>query len=180
MQLSRAKKKALDPVVCQSSGSDGETEEWASEGAKISEGEVAIHDLDGCESGEFGEDKGTSDEGSMHTDDSKEVESSVIGSKRMELSPDKDEIEAADFGDTSASSTPGGGVKKAKISGLYKPPTHDELQTLKETQNLFKSNLMRLQVIVYTLCILVDMIKFNSFVACYYGNSYLIQLVSVL
>ena len=31
-------------------------------------------------------------------------------------------------------------------SGLYKPPTHDELQTLKETQNLFKSNLMKLQV----------------------------------
>ena len=37
-------------------------------------------------------------------------------------------------------------VKKVKIPGLYKPPTHDELQTLRETQNLFKSNLMRLQV----------------------------------
>ena len=40
----------------------------------------------------------------------------------------------------------GGGVKKVKIAGLYKPPTHEELQSLKETQNLFKSNLMRLQV----------------------------------
>ncbi len=40
----------------------------------------------------------------------------------------------------------GAGVKKVKIPGLYKPPTHEELQTLKETQNLFKSNLMRLQV----------------------------------
>ena len=39
-----------------------------------------------------------------------------------------------------------GGVKPKKKSGLYKPPTHEELQTLKETQNLFKSNLMRLQV----------------------------------
>ena len=45
--------------------------------------------------------------------------------------------------DTSAATT---GVKKVKIAGLYKPPTHEELQTLKETQNLFKSNLMRLQV----------------------------------
>ena len=37
-------------------------------------------------------------------------------------------------------------VKRSKISGLYKPPTREELQTLKETQTLFKSNLMRLQV----------------------------------
>lgn len=36
--------------------------------------------------------------------------------------------------------------KSHHIQGLYKPPTHDELQTLKETQNLFKSNLMKLQV----------------------------------
>ena len=44
----------------------------------------------------------------------------------------------------------GGEGEKSKnshrIQGLYKPPTHDELQTLKETQNLFKSNLMKLQV----------------------------------
>ena len=39
-----------------------------------------------------------------------------------------------------------GGEKPRKKSGLYQPPTHEELQTLKETQNLFKSNLMRLQV----------------------------------
>lgn len=39
-----------------------------------------------------------------------------------------------------------GAAKRSKIAGLYKPPTHDEMQTLKETQNLFKSNLMRLQV----------------------------------
>lgn len=37
-------------------------------------------------------------------------------------------------------------LKKMKIQGLYKPPTHDELQTLRDTQNLFKSNLMKLQV----------------------------------
>ena len=33
--------------------------------------------------------------------------------------------------------------EKAK---LYRPPTHDELSALKETQDLFKSNLMKLQV----------------------------------
>lgn len=44
----------------------------------------------------------------------------------------------------------GTGVKRVKIPGLYKPPTHEELQTLKETQNLFKSNLMRLQVLYNT------------------------------
>ena len=43
--------------------------------------------------------------------------------------------------------------KKARIEGLYKPPTHDELQSLKETQNLFKSNLMKLQVsMLNSLC----------------------------
>ena len=149
MQLSRAKKKALDPVVCQSSGSDGETEEWASEGVRKFEGEEDTCDLDHNESGDFSEAKEASKEGDMDTDDSKETESYVSGSKRREPSPDNDESEAADFGDASGSSTPGGGgVKKARISGLYKPPTHDELQTLKETQNLFKSNLMRLQVLV--------------------------------
>lgn len=38
------------------------------------------------------------------------------------------------------------GSKKVHIAGLYRPPTHDELRTLHETQNLFQSNLMRLQV----------------------------------
>ena len=40
----------------------------------------------------------------------------------------------------------GGEEKRVKARGLYKPPTHEELQHLKETQNLFTSNLMRLQV----------------------------------
>ena len=39
-----------------------------------------------------------------------------------------------------------GGKRKGWIAGLYRPPTHEELQSLKETQNLFQSNLMRLQV----------------------------------
>ncbi len=37
-------------------------------------------------------------------------------------------------------------VKSSKVKGLFKPPTHSELQSLKETQDLFSSNLMRLQV----------------------------------
>lgn len=37
--------------------------------------------------------------------------------------------------------------KKAKLSGLYRPPTHDELQALKETESLYRTNLIKLQVI---------------------------------
>ena len=43
----------------------------------------------------------------------------------------------------------GGGVGKVRPGGrqsLFKPPTHEELQTLKEAQNLYQSNLMKLQV----------------------------------
>ena len=38
--------------------------------------------------------------------------------------------------------------KKAKLSktGLYKPPTSDEINQLKETENLFQSSLLRMQV----------------------------------
>lgn len=45
----------------------------------------------------------------------------------------------------------GEGAKKKRIAGLYRPPTHEELRTLKETQNLFQSNLMRLQVFIHTV-----------------------------
>ena len=38
------------------------------------------------------------------------------------------------------------GSKKTRIQGLYRPPTHAELQSLKETQDLYNSNLMKLQV----------------------------------
>ena len=37
-------------------------------------------------------------------------------------------------------------VRSGGCQNLFKPPTHEELQTLRETQNLFKSNLMKLQV----------------------------------
>ena len=169
VQLSRAKKKlALDRVVCCSSDSDEETEERVSEGVKVSDSEVDTCDLDGTESGEIGEAKEASDEGDMDTDNSKEAESYVSGSRRREFSPDNDESEAADFGDHSAGSKLGdGGIKKARISGLYKPPTHDELQTLKETQNLFKSNLMRLQVLVYTFTFVDEIL-----IPLCYGNSH--------
>ena len=45
-----------------------------------------------------------------------------------------------------------GGKGRPKIAGLYRPPTHEELQQLKETENLFNSNLMKLQVCV-CLCV---------------------------
>lgn len=47
-----------------------------------------------------------------------------------------------------------GGKKKLRIAGLYRPPTHEELRTLKETQNLFQSNLMRLQVFFWHCCVI--------------------------
>lgn len=34
-----------------------------------------------------------------------------------------------------------------KASGLYRPVTREEMQTLKETENLFRSNLLKLQVL---------------------------------
>ena len=50
-------------------------------------------------------------------------------------------------GDVSVGGGGGGGDgKKTRIAGLYQPPTHDELRTPKDTQNLYQSNLMRLQV----------------------------------
>lgn len=54
------------------------------------------------------------------------------------------------------------GKKKLQIAGLYRPPTHEELRTLKETQNLFQSNLMRLQVF-YRHCFVIS---FSVYVVC--------------
>ena len=45
--------------------------------------------------------------------------------------------------------------KKAKLSGLYKPPSRDEIQDVRETENLFKSNLMKLQVCRVIVCVLI-------------------------
>lgn len=45
------------------------------------------------------------------------------------------------------SPTPNKKPKLAK-SSLYKPPTNEELQELKETENLFQSSLFRMQVTI--------------------------------
>ena len=73
------------------------------------------------------------------SDDSDEVEPTLVDGRE---GGGGDESSSGGVG----SGTAGGVKKKVKIPGLYKPPTHEELQNLKETQNLFKSNLMRLQV----------------------------------
>lgn len=62
-----------------------------------------------------------------------------------------DESVIGAVGDESAGE---GGKKKLRIAGLYRPPTHEELRTLKETQNLFQSNLMRLQVFFWHCCVI--------------------------
>lgn len=49
---------------------------------------------------------------------------------------------------------------KSRIPGLYRPPTHTELQTLKETQDLFKSNLMKLQV--RSWCLLAGVMSWHT------------------
>lgn len=72
---------------------------------------------------------------SIDSEDEAEVEK-PSGTEDV-ASPEKDDVAIA------AATT---GAGKTKIVGLYKPPTHEELQTLKETENLFQSNLMRLQV----------------------------------
>lgn len=70
----------------------------------------------------------------------------VMETSENEGSEEEESSVANDVGAAISASTVTGVKKKVKIPGLYKPPTHEELQTLKETQNLFKSNLMRLQV----------------------------------
>lgn len=64
---------------------------------------------------------------------------------------DMDASEVSTGGDTSqeeegGDQANGKATKSPRIQGLYKPPTHAELQSLKETQDLYKSNLMKLQV----------------------------------
>ena len=46
-------------------------------------------------------------------------------------------------------------INNSSSKGLFKPPTKDEVQSMKETGELFKSNLFRLQVSfdVLYLCI---------------------------
>lgn len=87
------------------------------------------------------------DEETDSGDDCEERDGSHDGAEFSTAAADDDDND--DIIDTDVANTEGGagaGVKKVKIPGLYKPPTHDELQTLRETQNLFKSNLLRLQV----------------------------------
>ena len=66
-----------------------------------------------------------------------------------------------------------GRKKKPRISGLYQPPTHEELRTLKETQNLFHSNLMRLQVHVACSFASVLYTCISCMHACICRNTYI-------
>ena len=85
-------------------------------------------------------------------------EESEIASDEEEATDDADS--GIDDDDDSANTNAGderfGGAppkKKAKLSktGLYKPPTSDEINQLKETENLFQSSLLRMQVSVASL-----------------------------
>jgi hypothetical protein len=137
--------------------SDGEQEE---EGKVMSDGSCSPERGGGEEGGmaDLIEGSAASNGDLHHQDDDysdEEIDSDGEGSEERNGSHDGAEFTTAaadDDIDTSVAAAgdssvgAGAGVKKVKIPGLYKPPTHDELQTLKETQNLFKSNLIRLQV----------------------------------
>ena len=55
-------------------------------------------------------------------------------------------------------------LKKAKLSKgqLYKPPTNEELNSLKETENLYQSHLFRLQVRIQRHWTLLVVVKDQS------------------
>jgi len=61
-----------------------------------------------------------------------------------EMTSGEEQQQGEEVGEVVTSTSSALATKKG--SGLYKPPTHEELHMLKETQNLFKSNLMKLQV----------------------------------
>ena len=104
--------------------------------AYLSEGSVSDHDQDYSDEET---DSGGADEESDGSHDGAEFTTDHDNDIDIDMSAAAAPTTADDGGT-------GAKVKKVKIPGLYKPPTHDELQTLRETQNLFKSNLMRLQV----------------------------------
>ena len=102
--------------------------------------------------------------------DHEESDGSHDGAELTTAAADHDgEMSAAAAPTTADDGGTGARVKKVKIPGLYKPPTHDELQTLKETQNLFKSNLMRLQVHnmkIGVICTIANEMSLNAWSPC--------------
>ena len=100
----------------------------------------------GTEIGRGGDDVGSEGEGRM--DEGQEEED--LDSDSVDIIAEDDEegvdVNVSEDGVTIIDSEEVRTPKRPKMPGLYKPPTHDELQMLKETQNLFQSNLMRLQV----------------------------------
>jgi U3 small nucleolar RNA-associated protein 22 len=82
-------------------------------------------------------------------EESVEIEDEVENGRSTEEENEVEGEAGEGGGDVSVGRGGGGGGeggKKTRIAGLYQPPTHDELRTLKETQNLYQSNLMRLQI----------------------------------
>jgi len=69
------------------------------------------------------------------------------------LAEEPDELTARDLDKKTVSdqATPPKTAHVMSKASLYKPPTFEELQNLKETEMLFKSNLLKLQVL-YNIC----------------------------
>ncbi|KAI8995966.1 Nrap protein [Gaertneriomyces semiglobifer] len=88
------------------------------------------------------------DEGSEDDDSISEDEASAEGGDFVEESDDESEKEAENVEggeDDDAMSVTGHPKSTVSSKSLYKPPTNDEIQQLKETSDLFKSNLFKLQ-----------------------------------
>lgn len=123
-----------DIEVGEDQGSDGEpsSEDGFSEGDDIEDESDGMEDDDGAEDDDEDDDEEDDDEGEEDDGMDETEDGENEGGKRKMLEQ-------------------GGGVaksaKKNKDGGsLYKPPTVDELNTLRETQMLYHSNLFRMQM----------------------------------
>lgn len=90
------------------------------------------------------------------------IDSDQENSESDESFSDDGEVDTDDADQSVARNSKTPPEKKAKISKkeLYRPPTNEELNQLKETENLFHSSLFRLQVcnteIVEMCCLKVN------------------------
>ena len=84
-----------------------------------------------------------SDESEVVSDEEETTDDADSG-----IDDERDDDSNADADDERFGGAPPPPKKKAKLSKteLYKPPTSDEINQLKETENLFQSSLLRMQV----------------------------------
>ena len=129
-------------------GNDDDDEDDDDSGSSDDEEEEEEDDIAETTAGEVGNDKvKTSDKNlKRQRSESKEAETSTRLDKRVVATMVTDQIPEVPPSDEPS-------VKRMKLSKaeLYKPPTNEELNQLKETENLFHSTLFRMQVQYFCL-----------------------------